>query len=672
MSRLPRVVRSWLSFVLLLVSVPYASRAEKPQVWQRLRSPNFIVVTNASEKQARRVAYQFEMIRAVFRRVFGLKSEGTDPPVIILAAKDEATLMPLLPEAYQAKGSMHPAGFYQGGPEKNYVALRLDVTLNQEASEPYEPVYHEYVHYLTRRSISVMPLWLTEGLAEFYGNVRLDGKTVYVGAPSDSNLIVLHHEALLPLAVLFAVNASSAYYHENNKASIFYAESWALTHYLVTRDWREHTQRLNQFVGLLGQNVPAEEAAKQTLGDPAALDPALREYIGRFAFTAGKLEAPSGISADTYALEPISDAEALALRADLMVHTRRYAQAKQMLEEALKSDPKLAAADESMGLLYAEQQQNDEATKWFAQAVALNSQSYLANYYYASSLLKGRLDDDLAARAEASLRTAIKINPGFAPSYEALAFLLQRHQSGLEEARMLLLQAASLEPGSVHYRLQMVSVLERMNRADDAVRVATIAATMAKTPEEQMLAQTALDNAQRFQEYQRRAQEEQSTFRKTQAETTGSTQDEPGGSQTGAAPREAAGTEPSSETSPPMIRRRERALASEPTGPAPEAEPHVPPPKPALLSRLDTIDGRITASQCSEGARLDLVVEAPAVTRYLYSYNYFKIPYKALNYTPKGALNPCSDMKGMRSHIIYHLEKDSADRGELVEVQLIK
>jgi tetratricopeptide (TPR) repeat protein len=135
------------------------------------------------------------------------------------------------------------------------------------------------------------------------------------------------------------------------------------------------------------------------------------------------------VNEDAFAPEPISEAESLAVRADFMVHSGRYAAARQMLEESLKSDPKLAAAYESMGQLYAQQNQTDEANKWYSQAVALNSQSYLANYYYATNLLKGRLDDDLAAKAESSLRTAIRINPEFAPAYEALAYLLaSRHR----------------------------------------------------------------------------------------------------------------------------------------------------------------------------------------------------------------------------------------------------
>jgi hypothetical protein len=331
MSRHPGFIRICLIGALLLITAPRASLAEKPQAWSRLRSPNFIVVTNASEKQARRVAYQFEMIRAVLRRFLNIQGSATDPPVIIIAAKDEATFKPLLPESYQAKGSAHLAGIYLGGPEKNYVALQLAASLDRESYERFETVYHEYVHYLMRRSISQIPLWLTEGLAEFYGNTRLESKYVWVGAPSDSNLMVLHQYQLLPLSTLFAVNASSPYYHENNKASIFYAESWALTHYLMTQDWHDNTYRLRQFVALLGENKSPEEAAKRTIGDPQALEGALRGYIGRYSFVAARLPVPTEVNEDAFAPEPISEAESLAVRADFMVHSGRYAAARQML-----------------------------------------------------------------------------------------------------------------------------------------------------------------------------------------------------------------------------------------------------------------------------------------------------------------------------------------------------
>lgn len=671
MNRHPRVTLCLVG-IFLLIGGPHASLAEKPQVWRRLRSPNFVVVTNANEKQARRVAYRFELIRAVFRQVFGLQGASNDPPVIIIGAKDEATLMPLLPATYQAKGSMHPAGIYVGGPEKNYVALRLDVTMSEEAYEPFEAVYHEYVHYLMRRQISVLPLWMTEGLAEFYGNTRLEGKLVLVGAPSNSNLIVLHREQLLPLSTLFAANASSPYYHESNKASIFYAQSWALTHYLITRDWREKTNRVNDFVALLGANTSVEDAAKRTIGDPTALDEALRHYIGMFSFTVARFAAPTGIDEDAFTPAPISEAESLAVRGDFLVHAGRTTEARQMLEEALKFDPRLASAHESMGLLYAEQKNTEEANKWYSQAVALNSQSYLAHFYYATNLMKGKLDDEHAARAESSLRTAIEINPEFAPSYAALAFLLAGRHRDLEEARKMTLQAVTLERGNVQYRLQMANLLLQMDRAEDALRVANLAATMAKTLAEEADVQTALENIRRFQEYKQRLHEQEVVFKKTQAEMGGQNESLSSPSR----PPGGGTSETSSshnENSPaPLLRHRDETETTRSINPSAQSAEPASRERPELSARTETADGTITETHCSGRATLELSVASSAGTFQLYSDQYFTIPYSAQNFSPQGLLNPCSDMKNMHARITYHPAKNHPKAGQIVAVQLIK
>src|ERR1700731_4673342 len=225
----------------LVGTLANASLAENRRAWIEVRSPNFIVVTNANEHQGRRTAYQFEMIRAVFRDFFGQTGKSQEPPITIVAAKDEKTMRALLPEFWERKGSAHPAGIYLNTADTgaNYVAFQLDLILNQDAYEPFEPVYHEYVHYLTRRMIAHWPLWVVEGLAELYGNIRIENDQLFVGAPSTSHLMYLQQTALLPLHSLFDADSSSPYYNEQSKASIFYAESWALVHYLEIRDAKD-------------------------------------------------------------------------------------------------------------------------------------------------------------------------------------------------------------------------------------------------------------------------------------------------------------------------------------------------------------------------------------------------------------------------------------------------
>ena len=492
------------------------STAENHPAWIEVRSPNFIVVTNANQSQGRRTAYQFEMIRAVFRDFFGMTGKSLEPPITIIAAKDEKTLKALLPEFWEKKGLAHPAGVCLNTADTgaNYIALQLDVILNQEAIEPFEPVYHEYVHYLTRRLAAHWPVWLIEGFAEYYGNIRINGDQVFVGAPSTSHIQFLQETSLLPLSILFEADQSSPYYNEQNKASIFYAESWALTHYLMMRDAQEKTRRLSDFLGLLAKGVDQKEAAARTIGDPKSLEPELRKYVRKLKFGAMPIALPK-LNENGFQAHGLSDAESLAVRADFMAHDHHYSEAQAMLEEALKMNPKLAAACESMSFLSLQQGKQDEAEKWARQAVELDPQSYWGNYYYAWSLLRSRQDEESVAKAQTSLRTVVKINPAFGPAYDTLAYALGlpgSHQD-LKEAHSMTLWAVQCDPGNIQYRLRAVSLLEQMGEADNAVRVATQAAKMANTPEEQTTASQALENAQKFQAFTRNNKEGSETQR---------------------------------------------------------------------------------------------------------------------------------------------------------------
>src|SRR5215467_5280696 len=91
-------IRSSLMIGLLMVTADDASLAEKRPTWIEVRSPNFIVVTDANEQAGRRTAHQFEMIRAVFRDYFRQKDTSAEQPITIIAMKDEGALKALLPE----------------------------------------------------------------------------------------------------------------------------------------------------------------------------------------------------------------------------------------------------------------------------------------------------------------------------------------------------------------------------------------------------------------------------------------------------------------------------------------------------------------------------------------------------------------------------------------------
>src|SRR5271155_1516703 len=217
---LTAIVLAFLGFAILWTApLPGA----KHETWFEARSPNFIVVCNAGEKQARKTAIRFEQIRAVFKRSLEIGQENASPVITIMAVKDEDSVKALLPE-YWAKGHAHPAGMFLNSMNIYFAVVRLDAP----GSNPYNTIYHEYFHSLTAPYFPNLPVWLSEGLAEFYGSTEILDSEVRLGESDPELIEELKQGGFMPLDVLFKVNYSSPYYNEQNKISIFYAESWAL------------------------------------------------------------------------------------------------------------------------------------------------------------------------------------------------------------------------------------------------------------------------------------------------------------------------------------------------------------------------------------------------------------------------------------------------------------
>jgi len=70
-------------------------------------------------------------------------------PIVILAARDEATMKMLAPEEWGGEGTYVPGLFHSDG-EKDYVVLRLDA----QGTTAYHTVYHEYTHALMHLNFS--------------------------------------------------------------------------------------------------------------------------------------------------------------------------------------------------------------------------------------------------------------------------------------------------------------------------------------------------------------------------------------------------------------------------------------------------------------------------------------------------------------------------------------
>jgi tetratricopeptide (TPR) repeat protein len=472
--------------LLFLFAVPpslASAQTADGDSWTRVRSKNFLLVGNADEREIRLVATRLEQFREVFKRLpeSGGRFESFVPTTVIIF-RDDLAYRPFAPLYQGAPNSV--SGYFQSSADMNYITLSAD---EKHAANPDELAFHEYVHLLVKNSFERAPLWFNEGLAEFYSTFELTNgnRTARLGKPIRSRVRALRKRALLPLSTLFAVDDHSPFYHEPGKREIFYAQSWALVHYLLNGRNGQRRQQLLRYLNLLASGQPDEAAFRQAFEtDPATLEAELQRYVelGRYveqfvSFAQG-LEFDVGVEA-----APLAPAEARFFLGDLLLHTSRFEDAEAYLAEALKLNENLASAHTAFGTLRLRQNRYAEAIESLERAVRLDPESYLAHYTYADALsregmgsespIEGYYTPERLRLIRAELKKAIELSPGFIESYRLLALVNLIMNDRLEEAGTTLRHAIKLAPGRLELTFLLAQVCFRQDDFQSARQLLT-------------------------------------------------------------------------------------------------------------------------------------------------------------------------------------------------------
>lgn len=623
------MLRRGLCAVFVLLCAGICPAANEDVRWLEVRSPHFLVISNAEEPLARGTVAQFELFREVFQVAMPGMKIDSGTPLVILAVKDEKTLKSVLPENWEKRSVARTGGYFLRGLGKNYVAIRLDAV----GDNPYHVVYHEYAHNLINLTYGIVPLWLSEGFAEFFGHTAITAQGALVGIPSASELAILRKTELLRLETLFAVDFASPYYSEETQATIFYAQSWALTHFLMMSEQGERRTQLTEYLRLLDKDVPALQAATQAFGDLTALSRDLTAYVQQLSFTSLRVPPRAAMDDSAIVVREIPMAESLAIRGDILLHNERYTEARKLLSEALWQNPDLPLANESMGFLLFRQGDRTGAEKWFALAAELDSRNALVHYYHALALAREGEDIGDFDATEKHLLRAIQLNPDFALAYSMLALAYATQDAHLDEALRLARYAADLEPGTLEHQLRVGSVLLRMDRIQEAQHIAQRVGAAAKNEEDRQAAVEFLGQIRKYQEYQ--------------------------------ALKKKYETQVAAEQTALDERRLQRPL--------PSANPAQPPTYTAPpTSGNSSIEGLLADVACSGTAALELNVEHAGKSTALHADNFLRIEYYGAEWQPPKDFQPCKHLAGLRARVTFQIVMGQPFAGKIISIEVLK
>ncbi|HEV3485911.1 MAG TPA: hypothetical protein VG106_10925, partial [Vicinamibacterales bacterium] len=223
--------------------IPFPAEDEP---WIRVRSPHFDIISSASEAQTRTIADQLETLASALTRF----EQNAAPATIFVFAK---------------RRESQPYFDLLIGREKTTVTgmyVRHDgggTMFVDAAQRRFErTALHELIHDLLRQSDIAPPLWLEEGLAEYFGNAELRRNGIVAGGSIPEHVALLGRIERMPLEQLFAVKAES----ETATLPMFYAQSWAAV------DWLMHLDRTRiwPFLQDLERGVATADALRTHYG----------------------------------------------------------------------------------------------------------------------------------------------------------------------------------------------------------------------------------------------------------------------------------------------------------------------------------------------------------------------------------------------------------------------
>jgi Tfp pilus assembly protein PilF len=511
LTRLPRRARVVVLILSSFSCFAQASASSK-DVWIEVRSPNFTVISNAGTKQARHIANQFEQFRGIIRDIFPRLRVDSGKRLVIFALRNEESIRMLLPAYWEVKGNKHPAGIYVRGLERDFIALRTDT----QEENPYYVVYHEYTHAILDLNFRWLPIWLDEGIAEFFGNSTIYDDHVEIGKVSPYQVEILQKNRLIPVDDLLQVDSKSPYYSEDNRATVFYAESCAIVHYLLLDSEARDQHLLQTFLDSWEAGGNQVDIARKAFGNLNTFTQAMQNYARQHRFYVADVKVSVHDDPKDYSSRELSPAEISALHGELYLYTNRPNEARTALDKALRADPNSPLVHEGLGLLAFRQQEFGVAEAEFARAVELNSTSYIAYFFSARAQMGlAKPDSDDGAREIADLEKAIRLNPQFAPAYATLASLYSLNPITYIEAIEAGHKAIQLEPGNLSLAVSFGFALVNMGKTTEARTLATQIEAAARTPSDREMLEKLNDRVAKGDEFAKRTAENSSSVAKT-------------------------------------------------------------------------------------------------------------------------------------------------------------
>jgi tetratricopeptide (TPR) repeat protein len=441
------------------------------EAWLLARSKHFVFISSADERRTREVAAELETLASALTQVDSTFSAPEAMPTRVILFTRERESRPYFDTLLNHREGNTSGVFVKLG-DGGSMLINENYGWHSADRAPL----HELIHYLMQSGDAKAPLWLEEGIAEYFSNATIRPRSISAGQPIANHLAVLRQRTRVPLPQLFAVVRESDIYNGATGQEIFYAESWAVVDWLM-RASRNNGADFYAFVHDVSHGTPPQAALEaryhRSLRD---IDAALSRYARPQAAT-WFISLPVPETDISVRIAPLDRASTLYELGHFLAGMQELsAEADRHFRAALDVSPHHALSLAGLGTLRASAANFAEAMPLFERAIAADPNDVEVALAYAEALMQDQLgplaqasdttNDDPTrfrkARALVQGALAHRDGPGF-PSGRAIGDLGTTYsvEDNVKPGIAALEEACKLLPSRTDFQLQLLALYRR-------------------------------------------------------------------------------------------------------------------------------------------------------------------------------------------------------------------
>src|SRR3954451_15258212 len=475
--------------LFLLFALPSFAAITPPtdrEKWIAIDAGDLHVFSNAGERETTEIATNLVRMREAIGRITQLKVHSA-VPTNVYVFRNSGSFAPYRDAAMGRHADI--SGLFVGNEQTNFILLDADAQGGID-----RVVYHELTHYFVKNTMAGLPLWFHEGIAEYYSTFSARGDNVDLGIPVKEHVLWLRNQQLIPLAQLFAMDTTDKDYNEGSRQGVFYAESWALMHYLLAGNPQRHDQ-LPKFLALLNEKQPVEQAFQTAFNASFdEMEHELKGYVRRLSFQYRRYSVADLHVPQVPPPHAMDHADVLYHLGDLLTRGtdgRASADAERFLRGAIAENAEHAGAYATLGLLHDLDGRAAEASVEYERAVKFGSDDPDVYLFYGVTVFRSVYNASRGSKTPPSeliharklFEKAAELAPQSARAYAGIGATYVISDSDPAAGITALEKSMALAPGQDDVAYNLVQLYARGGRRDDAQRLFDDVVAKSGTPE---------------------------------------------------------------------------------------------------------------------------------------------------------------------------------------------